>query len=132
MSAEPLLEVLPDGEAVARHGAEHVVQAARAALADHEPFTLAVSGGHTPLAMFAALEDEGMPWERTTIYQVDERVAPSGDADRNLTHLLEALPEAARAQVRARGATATHSPRTQHPSSAPIPAPAASRSATAA
>lgn len=99
MSAEPLLEILPDGEAVARHGAEHVVQVARAALADHEPFTLAVSGGHTPLAMFAALEDEGMPWEGTAIYQVDERVAPVGDPDRNLTHLLASLPAGARTRV---------------------------------
>ena len=99
VSSEPLLEILPDGEAVARHGAEHVVQAALAALADHEPFTLAVSGGHTPLAMFAALEDEGMPWERTAIYQVDERVAPAGDPDRNLTHLLASLPAGARTRV---------------------------------
>ena len=49
--------------------------------------------------MFAALEDEGMPWERTAIYQVDERVAPAGDPDRNLTHLLASLPAGARTRV---------------------------------
>ena len=32
--------------------------------------------------------------------QVDERVAPDGDQDRNLTHLLQTLPKAARSQVR--------------------------------
>jgi 6-phosphogluconolactonase/glucosamine-6-phosphate isomerase/deaminase len=32
-----------------------------------------------------------MPWAHTTIDQVDERVAPDGDPDRNLTHLRESL-----------------------------------------
>ena len=35
----------------------------------------------TKLAAIAA------PWERVTVFQVDERVAPDGDPDRNLTHL---------------------------------------------
>ena len=43
-------------------------------------------GGTTPWAMFAHLTDR-MPWEKVTIFQVDERVAPDGDPDRNLTHL---------------------------------------------
>ena len=29
-----------------------------------------------------------MPWAQCVFYQVDERVAPAGDPDRNLTHLL--------------------------------------------
>lgn len=32
-----------------------------------------------------------LQWERVTIYQVDERVAPEGDPDRNLTHLLQTI-----------------------------------------
>jgi 6-phosphogluconolactonase/glucosamine-6-phosphate isomerase/deaminase len=35
-----------------------------------------------------------------TILQVDERVAPAGDPDRNLTHLREALGRVAAAEVR--------------------------------
>ena len=35
-----------------------------------------------------------------TIYQVDERVAPDGDDDRNLTHLLRSLPPEGAADVR--------------------------------
>jgi 6-phosphogluconolactonase/glucosamine-6-phosphate isomerase/deaminase len=42
-----------------------------------------------------------MPWEKVTIYQVDERVAPDGDDERNLTHLLRALPPGGAADVRA-------------------------------
>jgi 6-phosphogluconolactonase len=42
-----------------------------------------------------------LPWEKVTIYQVDERVAPDGDPDRNLTHLRRSLPPAAAADIRA-------------------------------
>jgi 6-phosphogluconolactonase/glucosamine-6-phosphate isomerase/deaminase len=49
--------------------------------------------------MFACLAGEDMPWEQTAIYQVDERVAPAGDPDRNLAHLIESLPAQAEAEV---------------------------------
>ena len=45
-------------------------------------FAFAVSGGHTPWEMFHHLGSERMPWDRTAIYQVDERVAPAGERDR--------------------------------------------------
>jgi len=93
------LELLPDPDAVARRGAEFVAAQARAAVADHARFFFAVSGGHTPWATFAHLADEDMPWAQTAIWQVDERVAPAGDPDRNLTHLRAALPPQAEAEV---------------------------------
>ncbi len=99
MAAE--LELLPDPEAVARRGAEFVAERARAAVAEHGRFTFAVSGGHTPWAMFAHLVDEDVPWQRTAIWQVDERVAPAGDPDRNLAHLQSSLPAQAEAEVHA-------------------------------
>jgi 6-phosphogluconolactonase len=99
MTDDPVVEVFADAEAAAAHAAEHVAEQARAAVDRQGGFALAVSGGHTPVAMFAALAEEDVPWAQTSIYQVDERVAPSGDADRNLTHLLASLPETARARV---------------------------------
>lgn len=90
---------------MAERGAELVAQQAAAAVAACGHFTLAVSGGETPRAMFAALQGH-MPWEHVTIYQVDERVAPDGDADRNLTHLLRSLPPEGAATVRAMPVTA--------------------------
>jgi 6-phosphogluconolactonase len=96
---EERVEVLPDADSAARRGAEILAEHARAAVDRQGGFTLAVSGGQTPVAMFAALADEDVPWTQTSVYQVDERVAPSGDADRNLTHLLASLPEAARKRV---------------------------------
>jgi 6-phosphogluconolactonase len=41
-----------------------------------------------------------VPWRQTGIWQVDERVAPDGDPDRNLTSLLENLPPEGRGVVR--------------------------------
>ena len=52
---------------------------------------MAVSGGKTPWAMLRALADEEVPWPSVHVFQVDERIAPAGDPDRNLTHLRESL-----------------------------------------
>lgn len=92
------IEILPDAAAAAKRGADVIVDVATAAVEERGRFMLAVSGGRNPWSMFAALR-ERMPWESVAVYQVDERVAPDGDPDRNLTALLEALPEAA--EVRA-------------------------------
>jgi 6-phosphogluconolactonase len=94
------LEVLADPPAVAGTAAREVAARARAAVADRGSFHFAVSGGHTPWAMFAELAREDVPWDRVVLYQVDERVAPAGDPARNLTHLRESLGDAP-AEVRA-------------------------------
>lgn len=99
MAQGPRIEILTDAATVARRAATHVAELSRAAVRDHGRFTFAVSGGHTPWAMFADLGDEDEPWNRTAIYQVDERVAPAGDPDRNLTHLLASLPAESGADV---------------------------------
>jgi 6-phosphogluconolactonase len=94
------LEPLADPEAVARAGAAFVAARARDAVAAGGSFHFAVSGGHTPWAMFAELASQTVPWDAVIIYQVDERVAPPDDPDRNLVHLRKALGSAP-AQVRA-------------------------------
>lgn len=94
------VEILPDAQAVAERGAEVVAAAAAKAVAERGRFTFAVSGGRTPWAMFAVLYGR-MPWEKVTIFQVDERIAPEGDADRNLTQLQRSLPPGGAADVRA-------------------------------
>ena len=99
MPAGLRIEILEDADAVARRAAAYVAERSRAAVADRGSFTFAVSGGRTPWAMFADLADEDEPWNRTAIYQVDERVAPAGDPDRNLTHLLASLPAGSGADV---------------------------------
>jgi 6-phosphogluconolactonase len=93
------VEVLADADAVASRAAEEVAARARDAVADHDRFTFAVSGGRTPWAMFAELRTLDVPWDRTAIFQVDERVAPAGDEARNLTHLVASLPPGGRAEI---------------------------------
>src|SRR2546426_9215413 len=85
------IEALADADAVARAGAAFAAAEARAAVAARGRFVMAVSGGHTPWTMVRALADQRMPWADVHVVQVDERVAPAGDPDRNLTHLRESL-----------------------------------------
>jgi 6-phosphogluconolactonase len=85
------VEVYDDAESVARAGAARIAGDARAAIAARSRFALAVSGGHTPWIMLRALAREDIPWGRVHLFQIDERVAPAGDPDRNLTHLRESL-----------------------------------------
>jgi 6-phosphogluconolactonase len=87
------IEVLSDPEAVAQEAAARIAAAARAAVAQRGGFIMAVSGGHTPWVMLRALAGEEVPWAKVYVAQVDERVAPAGDPDRNLTHLRESLLE---------------------------------------
>src|SRR5512132_3557550 len=85
------VEILIDADAVARKAAEIIAAEARATVAERGRFIMAVSGGHTPWKMLRALANEKVPWEGVRVVQVDERVAPTGDPDRNLTHLHESL-----------------------------------------
>src|SRR5262249_22480220 len=85
------IETLADAEAVARAAAAFTVAEARAAVAARGRFIMAVSGGRTPWTMLRALADQPMPRAEVHVVQVDERVAPDGHPDRNLTHLRESL-----------------------------------------
>ena len=103
------LEVLIDADAVARQAASVIAGDARSAVNARGKFVMAVSGGRTPWVMLKALAAEDMPWQSVQIIQVDERVAPDGHADRNLTHLrasLASVPLAAD-QIHAMNVTAS-------------------------
>jgi 6-phosphogluconolactonase len=86
------LDVLPDERAASRRCAELIAAAGAAAAGERGAFELAMSGGRNPWAMLAILGDlEQMPWQRTRLFQVDERVAAPGSEDRNLTHFVLGL-----------------------------------------
>ena len=85
------IEVFRNAECVALHAAKHIAEAARTAVATRGKFAIALSGGKTPWIMLDHLAHENVPWKAVHIFQVDERIAPLGDADRNLTHLRESL-----------------------------------------
>src|SRR4051794_41844691 len=92
MDADLDLDRVADGEAAARRAAELIAAAADAAVAERGECSLALSGGRTPWRMVELLAGLELPWDRKWLFQVDERVAPAGDPDRNLTHLVRALP----------------------------------------
>jgi 6-phosphogluconolactonase len=85
------IEVFADDDSTARAAAKFIAAEACAAVAARGLFVMAVSGGHTPWIMLRALGNEELPWDRIHVVQVDERVAPPGDPDRNLLHLQESL-----------------------------------------
>ena len=85
------IQVLGDADEVAAEAARFIAREGRGAVAARGRFIFAMSGGKTPWQMLRLLADEDVPWERVYLAQVDERVAPPGDPDRNLTHLHESL-----------------------------------------
>jgi 6-phosphogluconolactonase len=87
------IEVYADADAVALAAAKLIAKEARDAVATRGKFVMAVSGGKTPWVMLRDLVYEDVPWKGVHVVQVDERVAPEGDPDRNLTHLRETLLE---------------------------------------
>jgi 6-phosphogluconolactonase len=94
------LEVLETAEEVHRRGAELLAQAATDAVAERGRAELAVSGGSDPWPMFSRLEDLFGDWDKAAVFQVDERVAPAGSDERNLTHLIESLSIGAQGSIK--------------------------------
>jgi 6-phosphogluconolactonase len=85
------LDVLDNADLVAKKAASIIAEEARKAVALRGRFIIAVSGGKTPWKMLRLLANEDVPWDGMHILQVDERLAPEGHPDRNLTHLRESL-----------------------------------------
>jgi 6-phosphogluconolactonase len=86
------LEVAGDERAASRRAAELIAADGAATVEERDRFAFAMSGGRSPWAMLAILGDlEEMPWDRTDLFQVDERVAAPGDEARNLTHMVLGL-----------------------------------------
>jgi 6-phosphogluconolactonase len=94
------VEVLDDAASAARRGAELIAAAAREARAAGDRFSLALSGGRTPGRMLSLLDPDALAADPVAIFQVDERIAPDGDPDRNLTEQRVALPPAAFERLR--------------------------------
>lgn len=87
------IKVYSDAAAVALEAAKLIAKAAQEAVAVRGKFVIAVSGGKTPWMMLRDLAKQEVPWNGVQVVQVDERIAPEGDPDRNLIHLRESLLE---------------------------------------
>jgi 6-phosphogluconolactonase len=87
------IEVLVNADSVAERAASIIADYARETIAARGSFIMAVSGGHTPWIMLRRLAAAQIPRRAVHIVQVDERAAPAGHTDRNLTHLRESLAD---------------------------------------
>lgn len=101
------VRVAPNAQMAAAAAAQYAARILRGAVSRRGEASIAVSGGSTPAAMFAALAEARLDWSRVTVFQVDERVAPDGDPARNAA-LLDLFPRAA--QKRPMPVTAKHLP----------------------
>ena len=86
------LEVLPDPDAAAARAATLVEQAVEGAVSGGDRFAWAISGGEGPERMFRLVGALKLPGISIDTWQVDERIAPLGDPDRNRTRQEQALP----------------------------------------
>ncbi len=87
------IEVLPDAEAVFSRAAAFIAERVRSCVDERGEFSLALSGGRVQ-PLLELLDAEDVPWDAVTAYQVDERVAPRGHEERNLTQIEAALRHA--------------------------------------
>jgi 6-phosphogluconolactonase len=81
------VEVAPTVEEISGLAAAYIATLLGAAIDTRGAGHLAVSGGNTPQPMFEALATLPVAWAAVHIWQVDERDAPAGTAERNLTSL---------------------------------------------
>lgn len=86
-----MMRVIRAGDGFAQAGAGVLADALRDVLQRRERASLALSGGATPWLALCELAKADLDWACIDVYQVDERVAPSGDPARNLGGLASAL-----------------------------------------
>ncbi|CAN5903479.1 6-phosphogluconolactonase [soil metagenome] len=95
MAQRGKVEVYPDGAAASRAGAESFAERARAAVEANGRFSVALSGGSTPYAMYAMLAEEPLrsriPWEGVHLFWGDDRCVPPAHPRSNFGMAREAF-----------------------------------------
>lgn len=81
------IQIYPDPQRLAQAAAEHFVQVAEAAIKARGVFTVALSGGTTPLMLYRLLAsspyNEQIDWSHTHIFWGDERCVPPDHDESN-------------------------------------------------
>jgi 6-phosphogluconolactonase len=88
------LQIAPDSDALCGIAAQEFARAAESAIRDRGRFTVALSGGNTPRALYALLAAEykdKIPWSKTHIFFGDERSVPPDHPESNFRMANEAL-----------------------------------------
>lgn len=95
-AAQVQVRILPDGAAIARRAAQEFVKIASAAVAQQGSFTVALSGGSTPKALYGMLANDPalraqVPWDKTYVFFGDERHVGPDDVLSNFRMASEAM-----------------------------------------
>ena len=88
------VRVCEDADDLAQRAADAVAGAIAGAVQSHGQCTVALAGGDTPRALYAALAarfGESLPWKHVHVFWGDERFVPSGDRRRNEAMAKETL-----------------------------------------
>ena len=85
------LEIFNNSDEVAEKAAQYIEEKIRTAILTKGSFTMAISGGKTPWQMLKILAKAKLRWEKVFLFKVDERVAPDGNEERNLTQLFKSI-----------------------------------------
>ncbi|MDD2337293.1 MAG: 6-phosphogluconolactonase [Geobacteraceae bacterium] len=87
MTVRRCLEIFETAEAAGVSGAELFLGAAREALTARGRFTVALSGGSSPIPLFRCLAEEapraGIDWRAVHVFWADERCVPPEHAESN-------------------------------------------------
>lgn len=100
MTGRRTVELLKSPELVAAVGAALFLSSATDAIAREGRFTVAFSGGSTPIPLYKRIAeqaaDSGIDWEKVHLFWADERCVPPGHPDSNFRlvsdNLLTRLP----------------------------------------
>jgi 6-phosphogluconolactonase len=91
----PEIKVLPDPDALAHEAANRIVEAAQNAIESRHRFTIALSGGSTPKALYEILATDAyrkqIDWPRVEIFFGDERCVPPDHPESNFRMAKEAM-----------------------------------------
>ena len=89
------LIILSDPSVLAAEAAQRFMALAQAAVADHGRFTVALSGGSTPRALYERLAQsplsESVDWATVHVFWGDERMVPPDDIESNYRIARETL-----------------------------------------
>jgi len=96
VGVECKIQIVADSAALARSAAEVFIAAAKSAVAQKGAFTVALSGGSTPKALYSLLADDAglrsqIPWQQTYFFFGDERHVGPDHPDSNYRMAREAM-----------------------------------------
>ncbi len=91
----PKVQIFPDVEFLALAAADHFISAAASAIQAKGSFTVALSGGSTPMSLYRLLASEPFSeqvnWTRVHLFWGDERCVPPDHPDSNFYRAQTAL-----------------------------------------